>query len=712
MQATPLARSLATGVLACSLAGPALAQAPQETTSPLLLPTVEVTARGGVAPGELQPAYAGGQVAEGGSLGLLGSTRALDTPFSTQNFTSQLIEDQQARTAADTLINDSSVRLTTGSNGFSDEFQIRGLAVPAGDVGFNGLYGLLSSNRVPAELIERIELIKGPSALINGIAPNGSVGGGINIVPKRAGEEPLTRLTTTYLGAANLGAHVDVGRRYGSNNEWGVRFNGLIRDGETSIDGGDLRSNLATLGLDYRGERFRWSADAIFQRDETDEFRPQISILTGVTEIPKPPNARRNWFPGTTLTQQDTTLATRAEYDLTDDLMVYGAIGYRDGKNQQIFPVAGGIVRNGDFTLRNSYYDSYSETLSGTVGARWRFNTAGIGHTLNVAYTGFQQENGNAYIQSSASVPSNLYDPSPLPIITAPRTDPRRSNFTTLSSFAVADTLNFGDRAYLTLGARQQNVDVKSYNTTTGARTSGYDASATTPLAGLVIKPLENVSLYASYAEGLTRGAIVGPSYTNAGAVLNPYKSEQYEAGVKVDWGRITTTAAVFQITRPSSAVDANNNQGYGGEQRNRGIELSAFGEIVPGLRGIVGATFLQPELTKPAIASQRGNDAAGVPDRTFSAALDWQTPLEGFALTGRMIYTSGAYLTTANTQRFDAWTRFDIGARYRTVIADKPVVFRASLENVFDEQYWLTAGTYVTTGSPRTVLVSASIDF
>lgn len=77
------------------------------------------------------PAYAGGQVAQGGTLGLLGSTNVMNVPFSTVNFTSQLIEDQQARTAADTLINDSSVRLSTGSNGFDDTFQIRGFPVQA-----------------------------------------------------------------------------------------------------------------------------------------------------------------------------------------------------------------------------------------------------------------------------------------------------------------------------------------------------------------------------------------------------------------------------------------------------------------------------------------------------------------------------------------------------------------------------------------------------
>ena len=680
----------------------------------IVLPMVEVTGRSGYAPGELPQPYAGGQVAQGGSLGLLGTGSTLDTPFSTVNLTSQLIEDQQARTAADALVNDSSVRLTTGSNGFDDTFQIRGFAVPSSDVGLNGLYGLVSSNRVPAEIIERIELLKGPGALVNGIAPGGSIGGGINIISKQAGDEPLTRLTTTYLSDSNFGVHADVARRYGENKEWGIRFNGLLRDGETSINESNLFSGLGALALDYRGQRLRWSLDAMYQRDNTDNFRPQISILPTVATIPSPPNARSNWYPGTKLTQQDTTVATRAEFDVTDSLTAYAAIGYRDGWNEQVFPVSSGADEAGDFTLRNSFYDSYTETVSGTVGARWRFETFGIGHTLNVGYSGFLQEAGNAYIQSAGSIASNIYNPSALPVITAARTDPRRASETRLTSVAVADTLSFlNNRVLLTIGVRDQNVKVDSYSTTTGAKTGTYDSSATTPLAGLVIKPLDNVALYANYAEGLTRGTVVGAGYNNAGEVLAPYKSEQYEAGIKVDWGSVTTTAAVFQLSRPNQIQTAANELSYDGEQRNRGLELSAYGELLPGLRGLVSATFLQPEVTRTAVASEEGKDAAGVPDKTFSAALDWDTPwISGLSLNGRVIHTSGAYLNTANTLRFDGWTRVDIGARYRTVITDKPVVFRANLENAFNENYWLTAGTYATVGSPRTFIVSATMDF
>ncbi|WP_245636893.1 TonB-dependent receptor [Azospirillum thiophilum] len=727
------AASLAGAVLAGGLALPSAALAQTATAAPAAsakaaatpaasskaddattLPVLEITASS-PAQGALQQPYAGGQVARGGSVGLLGTRNVMDTPFSTVNFTSQLIEDQQARTAADTLINDASVRLTTGSNGFDDTFQIRGFAVPAGDVGFNGMYGLVSSNRVPSQLIERIELLKGPGALANGIAPGGSIGGGINIIAKRAGEEPLTRVTTTYLSDANFGLNLDASRRFGTNKEWGVRFNGLLRGGEASIDDGDVRSGFGSLAVDYRGERVRWSLDAIRQHDSTDNFRPQISLLSTIPSIPSPPDARSNWYPGTTLVQKDTTVASNIEFDVTEALTAYAGIGYRKGTNDQVFPVSGPAANAlGTFTVRNSYYDSYNETVSGTAGLRWRFETGPVRHALNVGYSGFRRDEGNAYIQSAGTVVSNIYRPSALPVITAARTDPRKSAETTLTSFAVADTLSILDeRVLLTLGVRDQTVKVDSFNTTTGALTSKYKASATTPLAGFVVKPLEHVSVYANYAEGLSRGTIVGAGYANTGAVLAPYKSKQYEAGVKVDWGSITTTAAVFQLSRPNSIRNAANELAYDGEQRNRGLELSAYGEILPGLRAMASASFLRPELTKTAVAAEQGNDAAGVPDKTFSASLDWDTPwVQGLSLNGRAIHTSGSYLTNANTLRFDGWTRFDVGARYSATVAGKPVVLRANVENLFDKDYWLTTGTYVTVGAPRTVVLSATVDF
>lgn len=714
VRVAPVVRSRATPQRATRV----VARTAAEPPAPMARPTMGTTRTIG-APA---PAYAGGQIATGGTLGLLGSTNVMNTPFSTVNYTSELIENQQGRTAADTLINDASVRLTTGANGFDDTFSIRGFAVGSGDVGLNGLYGLVSSNRVPSQLIERIELLKGPGALMNGIAPGGSVGGGINILSKRALEVPFTRLTPVFMSAGNYGMYIDSSRRFGANKEWGVRFNGVGRNGEASIDDGNARTGFGALSLDYRGERLRWTLDAFSQNDDTRNFRPQISILPTTTAIPAAPDARSNWYPGTQLKQRDNTIASGLEYDLTDWLTAYAAIGYREGTNEQTFPQSTTAVDSrGNFTVTNNYYDSYSKTVSGNVGLRSKFDTGFISHAVNVGYSGFLQENGNSFTTSGIRVPSNIYNPSPLPTIGTARLTPTHANDATLTSVAVSDTMSaLNERVFLTLGARHQMVKQETYSqagANLGALTATYDAEATSPLAGIVVKPWHNVSLYANYAEGLTRGTVVGAGYDNTGAILAPYKSKQQEAGVKVDWGTITTTAAIFQITRPVSVRTAAIGTGlgslaYDGAQQNRGLELNAYGLLMPGLRGIVSATFLRPELTNPANAAERGNDAAGVPARTFSAGLDWDTWVDGLSVNGRVIYTSEVYLTNANLQQFPDWTRVDIGARYRTAYNGRPVTIRANIENVTGENYWLTTGTYAAVGNPRTYIMSASFDF
>ena len=347
-------------------------------------------------------------------------------------------------------------------------------------------------------------------------------------------------------------------------------------------------------------------------------------------------------------------------------------------------------------------------------------HTGFISHKLNVGVSGYSQELGYAYVTSAPStVASNIYNPAQIPDITGARLDPKKSGEITNSSVAVVDTLSILDeRIMLTVGGRYQKVAQDSFNITTGALTTGYKSDATTPLAGIVLKPLKNVSLYANYAEGLSQGIVVGAGYANTGAVLAPYVSKQKEVGVKIDWGTITTTAAWFDISRPNIIGTANaaplQNRAYDGEQTYRGIELNAYGELRPGLRGMVSYTYLRPEITKAVAAADIGQDAPGVPRERISAGLDWDTPwLAGGAINGRVIYTSKSYLTTANTVTFPSWVRYDIGARYTTTaLTGKPVTFRATIENLFDENYWVTTGTYASTGSPRTYILSAAFDF
>jgi iron complex outermembrane receptor protein len=676
-----------------------------------LMPAVTVSAASSTS---LPVAYAGGQVARGGGLGILGTTDVMDTPFSTMNYTSEALDNLQARTLADVVVNESSVRTLTASGGFGEDFQIRGYTVASGDVGLNGLYGLTSASRMPAAIMERVEVLKGPGTLMNGVGPTGSIGGGINIVTKRADDEPLTRLTTSYQSKAQLGTLLDVGRRFGDDNAWGIRVNGVYRDGETGIDNSKQQQGLGALALDYRGSRLRWSLDAYTQHEDTDNYRPQIGFQSSVTSIPSPPSGHANFFPGTTLKLQDSVVATRLEYDIDDHLTAYGAVGYRYGSADQTFPTGPADAR-GNFTVTNAYYDSYSKTKTADVGLRARFDTAGIGHTLTLGATRLDQEAGNAYVTSSTTAASNLYRPSALPDITAARLSPKKASDTQLSSLSLTDTLSFAnDRLLITGGLRKQDIELDNYSTATGARTASYDESAISPLAGIVFKPLSNVSLYGNFTSGLTRGGVAPANAANAGQVFAPYKSKQYETGVKVDWGQVITSASVFQLKRPNAITDpATNIYSFDGEQRNRGLELSIYGEPLRGLRVMASSTFYDAKLTQTAGRVNDGNDANGVPDHTYNLGVDWDTPwVQGLSLNGRMIYTSSVYFNASNTLSVPGWTRYDIGARYRTKVMGKSVVFRANVENLFNKNAWLVSGTYATVAAPRTLLLSAQIDF
>jgi iron complex outermembrane receptor protein len=699
-------------------AGSAAAQAVEpSSTATLTEVTVVEQAEGG-----LQKPYAGGQLARGGSLGILGTADVMDTPFSTTNYTAEQLQNQQARSVADVVANDASVRALTSAGGFGDEFQIRGFTVSNADIGINGLYGLAPTSRLPVEMVERVEVLKGPGTLANGVPPNGSIGGSMNLVTKRAGDEPLTRVTATYLSKSQLGTHVDIGRRFGEDKAWGVRVNGVVRSGEGTIDNGKQQLGLGSLGLDYRSRKLRWSLDALAQRDEISEFRPQSGFVAGMTQVPTAPDSRVNYYPGTQFDSRNNTLASKLEYDLSDTLMVYGGVGYTDYAYQQTFPSAmaaaagnaSGIDAQGNFYLRNGYYDYYSKTAVADAGLRKRFATGSVAHTLTFAANRLDQESGFFYATSATRNASSIYNPAPLPTIATARGPAVKSAENILYSNALTDTMAFAeDRVLLTLGLRDQTIVQQSFNQTTGAETTHYKASSMSPLAGLVFKPTTNVSLYGNYTQGLTRGQIVGGTYSNVGEILAPYKSTQREVGVKVDWGKVMTGVTLFQIERPNAMAE-NNILGYDGENRNRGLELTAYGEVQRGLRLMTSALFNDAKLTSATGGTYVGNRTGGVPFRTFNLGADWDTPwVQGLSLNGRVINTSSAYGNSENTFIVPGWTRYDVGARYRTQMDGRPLVLRANIENLSDKSYWMMSGNnYATVSAPRTLVVSATIDF
>ena len=145
-----------------------------QAEQPLALPETEIVASADASADGLTAPYAGEQVARGGRVGILGNRDYMETPFTSTSYTSQLIQDQQARSVSDVLQNDPSVRVARGFGNFQELYVVRGFPLFSDDIAYNGLYGLLPRQYVAAEFIERVEVFRGANTFLNGAAPGGS----------------------------------------------------------------------------------------------------------------------------------------------------------------------------------------------------------------------------------------------------------------------------------------------------------------------------------------------------------------------------------------------------------------------------------------------------------------------------------------------------------------------------------------------------------
>ncbi len=674
-------------------------------------PTVAVQSQPAVA-----PPSSGGQVAQGARLGLLGNTSTMKSPFSTTSYTDKFVRDQQAATGADALILDPSVRSSHPTGGVVDSFNIRGFPINEGNNGefaFEGLYGVAPTYRIFTDYVERIEVLKGPSAALSGMAPNGGVGGVINVVPKRADEE-LTRLTASYGSVARFGGHWDVARRYGDGKQWGVRASGSVRGGDTPIDRQSEATGVGSLALDYQGERFRSWLYLIAQTDRFDAPSRPFLMGSGL-QVPKAPDGKLNvtqpweWSHIT-----DKSALLRTEYDLSDQVTLFADVGGSKTNVERFFGLPTIVSTSGNTTSTPQFFGLSIDRTTYDGGVRARFDTGFVHHALAVQASVYHDALYRRLTNGSA-VTSNIYNPTVAPTQFANEISDRpRLSDSQLTGLSIADTMSVLDeRALLTLGVRRQGIEANNYASNVGTLTSSYDKSAVTPVVGLVVRPVENVSLYANYVEGLARGDVAPQTASNFGEVLQPYIARQYEAGVKVDFGRIATTFSAFEISKASGELFAGRFAATA-EQQVRGLEFNVYGELTPDVRILGGVSLLDGTLTRTAVAANVGNTPIGVPNVQANIGAEWDLPwMRDLTLNGAVIYTGKQFVDSANKQSIPEWTRLDLGARYTTAISGRKTVFRANIQNVTGESYWSSVASFGTffLGVPRTYLLSMTVD-
>lgn len=671
--------------------------------------------------------YAGGQVARGGRVGILGNADIMDTPFTATAYTAELIQDQQARSVSDVVQNDPSVRTARGFGNFQELYVVRGFPVFSDDMAYNGLYGLLPRQYVAAEFLERVEVFRGANAFLNGAAPGGSgIGGAINLLPKRAPNQPLTQVSAGVESGGQVYLATDVARRFGTGERAGVRVNAARRDGGTAVEREERELDVLSLGADYRGDSFRVSADIGYQNHMIDAPRPSVTPAGG---IPAAPDADSNFAQGWTFSKERQRFGTlRGEVDLGASMTAWLGAGMRNGEEANVLanPRSDANGNTTSYRFDNVRKDSVK---TGEAGLRGKLATGAVGHAWVVSVADFQLASRNAYAFSNfGGFAGNLYAPND---VAPPPADfftggsiasPHVTERTGTRSAAVADTMSFmADTVLLTVGARQQNIRQETFNYNTGAPVSSYDESALTPVAGLVYKPSKQVSVYANYIEGLAKGDVApassgGQPVSNAGEALSPYRSKQKEAGIKYDAGRIGASLGVFSTAKPFGMVTGGRFEAAG-EQRNRGLELNVFGEPVRGLRLLGGATFIDAEQTKTANAAHEGKQAIGVPRTQLNAGTEWDVGVSGLTLTGRVLHTSSQYADAANTMSLPSWTRLDLGVRYLATVGEHTVSLRARVDNATGRNYWASSGgypgaNYLVLGAPRTFALTATVDF
>lgn len=250
----------------------------------------------------------------------------MDVPFNVIGYTSKLIQDQQAKTIADVVSNDAGVQAVQGYGNFAETYRIRGFKLDGDDMTMGGPAGVVPRQVMDTQMLERVEIFKGANSLLNGAASSG-VGGMINLEPKRAEDLPTARVGVDYTSDSQVGGTLDTGRRFGDNNQFGARVSTVHREGEGAIDNDKRRTTLASLGLDYRGDRFRSSLDFGYQKKTFHGGTMGVNI-SGVDFIPALPDNSKNYSQkwGYSDIESEFGMA-KAEYDLTDSWTVYSALG-------------------------------------------------------------------------------------------------------------------------------------------------------------------------------------------------------------------------------------------------------------------------------------------------------------------------------------------------------------------------------------------------
>jgi len=652
-------------------------------------------------------------------VGPLGSTPLLDTPYSISIVPVQLAENQQLESVRELF------RYIPSVQGENIRPQSRGLQ--AGVVQNTRIDGLniAATTDYAIEQFDRIEVLNGLAGALYGPA---SPAGTFNYVFKRPTAQSLNALTLAYNTQDSLIEHADLSRRFGPDDMFGVRLNLLNQAGENYVRDSSLQRQLASLALDAHvlpGTQLQFDFSTYHYVDTG--FPGTFSLAQGVPFPSTPPDPTKVGYglPWAGDNNHTNIYAGRLLQDFGPDWHLTGGVLYMTNDRASTVPTDTITNTSGAYTATtvNTTF-ALDQVLSNNVSLNGKATLLGLTNDLFLGSTGFSWRRFTPFQTGAITLgKATLANPVVFAQPVLPNFENRfLAQKTDQQSISFGDTIGLG-QYFSVMAAASQSWITSSNISKTGVVTSSYDDNGLSPTASLIFKPRANMTAYLTYADSLQQGDNAPTGTVNAGQGLAPYRSTEWELGYKIDLNRVNLAAALYQITRPYAFTGPDNVFAVGGEQRNRGLELSSQGRVTSDLNLFAALSLMDPKLLDTPSPTTSNKQILGLSTATLDVLLEYRVPvLRQLTLSANVNFANRRAGNYTNTDYVDGYTVVDLDARYQMKVADRPVVLRLALDNVGDERYWANvapvgqngytgtdSGTG-TLGAPRTVRLSIEV--
>ena len=632
-------------------------------------------------------------------VGVLGSKRLLDTPFSVTVVDEQDINRRGATTLGQVFINDPSVfaaEPSASTNWWGT--QIRGIGVLNHYV--DGVPMLMEwGGEFPLEAVESVQALKGLGGFMYGF---GSPGGIICYRLKRPTDAPLIATTLGYRNDGAYALRVDASERVNGPDSLGLRVNAATEQGD-AYNGAGIDRTLLSLAVDKPiGDALRWHAEVVHE-DSRLEHEPLYFYWDRYegTRLPKPTYDYDNVIVRNGYYQSETLHATTGlEWRLGDAWRVDLTIGSSRREHYSNKMFADLLNESGDYAGNVYNFAGDLRNSMGQLLVTGEVTTGALRHEL--VFGAISQRKWERWGRDSYW--SNDFDGNLYRRLDFLSTHVPDFGFGPVSyderqkSLFISDTMHLGDHWQAILGVRHVDYEQKDKDGDPGSD-SRYTTSALTPTFALVYKPVDALSLYGSYVESLEAAGRVAmdaePPYANAGETLEPTTSKQIEIGAKYQAGRFGFTAAAFRVERAAQVDQWRGEARYrvqDGLTLYRGLEaIGSFG-VTHDLDLGLGFLWLDASLEdlSPENAALRGNRPAGSSRRQIVANFEYRpSSVSGLSLHGNVRHSGDQYYEDANRVLIPGRTLASVGLQYRTQIGGRMATVTANVNNLFNRRYW-----------------------